>query len=255
MKSLKITRADSLGLLAATLLAISAGVVRAGDYQYSTNTDGTITITNYTGSGGDISIPSMIDGLTVGSIGGRYSPPPVIGWVGAFTHNLTLTSVTIPDSLTNIGDYAFEICANMTNVTISDNVTSIGDQAFAWCYGLTSVYFKGNAPTAYSSAFYSVPNATVYYLPGTTGWSTNFDGCSATIWRPQLSGSSISSNQFSFDINWVSGMAVVVEASTNLPASAWLPLQSNTLTADSSLFCDSQSPIYRSRFYRVIWQP
>ena len=49
------------------------------------------------------------------------------------------TSVTIPDSVTSIGDGAFSGCRNLTSVTIPDSVTSIGDGAFSECRNLTSV--------------------------------------------------------------------------------------------------------------------
>ena len=51
---------------------------------------------------------------------------------------------TVPKTVTAIGDYAFNYCAQMTSVTIGENVTSIGERAFASCMGLTKVTIPGN---------------------------------------------------------------------------------------------------------------
>jgi hypothetical protein len=106
--------------------------------------DGAIIITGYTGSGGAVFIPPIINGLTV----------------------------------TSIGDYAFYWCASLTNITIPNSVTSIGDWAFCDCWSLTSVYFQGNAPGPGddSIVFAGDFNATAYYLAETTGWRATFDG-------------------------------------------------------------------------------
>ena len=53
---------------------------------------------------------------------------------------------TIPDSVTEIGDYAFYSCDNLTSVTIGGSVTMIGGKAFNWCFSLTSVYCKAITP-------------------------------------------------------------------------------------------------------------
>jgi hypothetical protein len=52
---------------------------------------------------------------------------------------------------------------------------SIEASAFNGCTNLTSVYFAGNAPSTNSLVF-SGDNAIAYYLPGTIGWTTTFDG-------------------------------------------------------------------------------
>ena len=54
----------------------------------------------------------------------------------------SLTSVTIPDSVTNIGADAFSGCSSLTSVTIPNSVTSIGSGTFYGCTSLTSVIFK-----------------------------------------------------------------------------------------------------------------
>src|SRR5262249_44360757 len=48
-------------------------------------------------------------------------------------------SYIIPDSVTSIGDYAFDRCASLTNVTIGDSVTNIGARAFADCTSLAAI--------------------------------------------------------------------------------------------------------------------
>lgn len=57
-----------------------------------------------------------------------------------------MTSVTIPEGVTKIGDYAFQYCSSLTSVTIPEGVTTIGEGAFYGCSALTSVTFEGVPP-------------------------------------------------------------------------------------------------------------
>jgi hypothetical protein len=70
-----------------------------------------------------------------------------------------LTSVTIPVSVTNIGEEAFTFCTNLTSVTIPVNVASIGDFAFAYT-GLSSVTIPDSVTNIGVSAFSDCPNLT-----------------------------------------------------------------------------------------------
>jgi hypothetical protein len=100
----------------------------------------------------------------------------------AFYACSSLGSVTIPSGVTSIRDDTFAYCTGLTNVTIPASVTSIRQYAFYDCLSLTSVYFKGNAPSVDLSAFANDDRAVVYYLPGTTGWSSHyFDGLTAVL--------------------------------------------------------------------------
>ena len=88
--------------------------------------------------------------------------------------------VTIPDTInglpvTSIGDYAFQNCYYVFYFSIPNSVTNIGGFAFYWCTSLMGLYFQGNAPSLRNNVFED-SNATVYYLPGTTGWGTTFGG-------------------------------------------------------------------------------
>ena len=92
---------------------------------YGSSTSSTTSTTYY--------IPSSLRNVTV--TGGNIL-------YGAFSNCSMLTSITIPDSVTSIGDNAFWDCSGLTSVTIGDSVTSIGEYAFYYCSGLTSVYIS-----------------------------------------------------------------------------------------------------------------
>ena len=51
----------------------------------------------------------------------------------------SLPNIAIPDSVTDIGDYAFEYCCSMSNMVIPNSVTSIGDYAFYGCRSLSNI--------------------------------------------------------------------------------------------------------------------
>ena len=79
------------------------------------------------------------DNLTSVSIGDGVTS---IG-EGAFARCSSLKSVSIGDSVTSIGSDAFYDCDSLTSVSIGDSVTSIGLQAFYNCSSLTSVKYRG----------------------------------------------------------------------------------------------------------------
>ncbi len=63
------------------------------------------------------------------------------------------TSITIPNSVTFIGDYAFSGCDGLTSITIPNSVTFIGDYAFSGCDGLTSITIPNSVTSIGKSAF------------------------------------------------------------------------------------------------------
>jgi hypothetical protein len=131
--------------------ALPSQALQSGDYTYTATTTA-VTITRYTGVDVSAAIPSSIGGLPVTSIVGSI--------VGAFARNTTLISVTIPDSVTNIGNNTFNGCTSLTSVTIGNSVTSIGTYAFSGCTGLTSVTIPNSVTSIGSSAFYGCSGLT-----------------------------------------------------------------------------------------------
>jgi hypothetical protein len=267
------------------LAPLALDAAQFGDFTYES--DGTnITITGYTGPGGHVAIPDTIAGLPVTTI-----------WEGAFHDCTSLTSVTIPDSVSSIGFGTFYCCSSLTSVTIPNSVTNIGGLAFFACHSLTSitipasvidiaggymvegdatwgaftyctsltgVYFKGNAPSVGRNVFYDVP-ATIYCLPGTTGWGPDCDRRPTAPWylpNPTIlnfgPGFGLKTNRFGFRISWATNASVVVESSTNLAGATWSPIATNTITMGIdpltdgwSDFTDPAPATAPARFYRL----
>ncbi len=304
-----LTRCLAIACGLGALVLVDA--LHAQDFTY-TNTNGKITITGYIGPGGDVVIPSTIDGLLVTSIGD-----------GAFAYS-SLTGITIPDCVTNLGDWAFascqnlarvgigkgitqirggysenngmwgtfQFCSSLTRLTIPDNVTRIGDGvihlggalgAFYGCSSLTNVtigkgliylgagafnncnkllwvFFQGNAPQLGidyfgEDSFHEDDLATLYYLPGTTGWPATYASRPTMLWNPLIQTSDgsfgVRQNQFGFNIAGTPGIPLVIEASAGLPAVSWIPLQTCTLTNGLLYFGEPQWANYSQRFYRL----
>lgn len=76
----------------------------------------------------------------------------------AFQGCSNLTSVTMPSSVTSIGKSAFYGCSSLTSVTIPNSVTSIGNQTFTNCSSLTSVTIPNSVTSIEDNAFYGCSN-------------------------------------------------------------------------------------------------
>ncbi len=103
-----------------------SGEFTSGDYEYD-NIDGFAVITAYNGSDTDITVPGMLDGLVVNSIG-----------ESAF-EAMALTSVVLPSSIKNIGNRAFAECSGLEQVSLNEGLLTIGDAAFYKCGALSEI--------------------------------------------------------------------------------------------------------------------
>lgn len=144
--------------------------ISVGDYkyEYTINTeDGTATITKFLGpvdSEGnvdftnhgpyDINIPSELDHHSVTGLGDYSFATEENGSPLYDIHHHNIHSVTIPESVTSIGQSAFEFCFSLDSLIIKDAATSIGDWAFDECYKLTTLSLGKKITTIGDYAFY-----------------------------------------------------------------------------------------------------
>ena len=78
--------------------------------------------------------------------------PPTIE-TSAFFKCESLTSITISESVTNIGDSAFSHCNSLASINIPESITSITRSMFSGCDALTSITIPENVKSIGISAF------------------------------------------------------------------------------------------------------
>lgn len=192
-----------------------------------------------------------------GKPGAYIIPDGVTNILGnAFESSVNLTTVVIPKSITRLPGYAFASCSSLTNITIPASITLLGDRAFVVCSSLTAVYFCGNAPALGSSfVFYNANKATLYYLPGTTGWTATLGGRPCVLWNPTTPighpNFGVQPSGFYLPVTGTPNIPILIEATTNLTGSAWTKLQSCTLTNGAIQYIDTQWTNFPNRFYRL----
>ena len=92
-----------------------------------------------------------------------------------------MTSLTIPSSVTEIDNNAFEGCSGLTNMTIPSSVTWISGEAFSGCSGLTSLVIPSSVTSIGESAFSGCSGLTSLTIPSSVTSIDNyaFEGCSS----------------------------------------------------------------------------
>ena len=83
----------------------------------------------------------------------------------AFEDSISLTDITIPDSVTSIGSYAFSGCSSLESIVLSDSVTSIGSHAFSGCSSLESIVLSDNLTKIGDYAFKGCHSLTSIIIP------------------------------------------------------------------------------------------
>lgn len=140
-----------------------------GDYEYAI-VNGGVEITNYTGAGGNITIPKTLGGNPVTRIGAFV-----------FDDNTSLMSVTIPDSVTYIGRGTFSDCTSLKSVSIPGSVVRIEDFAFFRCSSLSSMSIPDSVTYIGWDVFYECNSLSSVSIPDSLSIikGFTFSGCSS----------------------------------------------------------------------------
>ncbi|GEM_PF-3459895 len=138
-----------------------------------------INITGYKSTAdGNVIVPDTINGKPVTSIGNAFrnrfdlksiTIPNSITSIDeyAFSGCTGLTSVTLPNTMTKIGGWSFMDCRNLKNITIPNNLTFLGDCVFSDCTSLTNLTLPNSIQAIGSNVFLNCSNLTDIILPNT----------------------------------------------------------------------------------------
>ena len=119
-----------------------------GDWTYSLNNN-QATITGYTGPGGAVTVPLLVNGMPVVQIGSQNGYDSFLG-----LNKTSVTAVTITFGVKRIGNYAFNNCGNLAIVNMPSSITDIGAYAFQGTK-IESVSIPASVTAIGESALYS----------------------------------------------------------------------------------------------------
>jgi hypothetical protein len=130
--------------------------VESSDFTYTVLNGSFISITGYTGSDPEVVIPDEIDGYIVQEIG-QY----------AFYDCTSLTTISLPSTLTAIRQMAFSGCTGLTTVSLPNTLKTLDGSAFYQCASLTRINLPSTLTTINSNAFYGCMGLQEINLPST----------------------------------------------------------------------------------------
>ena len=122
-----------------------------GAYTYTLRDDGTAVLTKFTGT--NANVPEFVEGHTVTEIAPYAFATLKAGSTTQATPNTLLLSVTLPDSITTIGDHAFADCESLTSIALPDGVTAIQQGTFEYCTSLSSIALPAQLTSIGEGAF------------------------------------------------------------------------------------------------------
>ena len=143
-----------------------------GEFGYEIH-NGELTITAYVGAKTDVVVPTWIDDMPVTAIKELSDKitsvvlPDSITEIKrhAFSGNNNLVSVTIGPNVVKMGDNIFYQCEKLKNVTIKTGATLIGDSMFSSCTSLESIVLPKTITTIEDNAFFYCENLKSIYIP------------------------------------------------------------------------------------------
>lgn len=134
----------------------------SGDWEYRIQEDGSVGICGYLGSETALTVPGLLDGMTVSAIHAK-----------AFRDNKFLSSVLLPEGVTLIAEQAFWGCSNLKTVTLPGTLAIIGDEAFGSCASLASVKLPDQVTSLGQSMFKGCASGfTIFVQSGTVTANT-----------------------------------------------------------------------------------
>lgn len=112
-----------------------------------------------------------------------YVIPEGVTYITNLEYNPYLTNISIPDTVTEIDDRAFEHCSALTSVRLPAGITELQSYTFYYCTSLTEVFIPGNV-TCLEKAVFQMCDAiqTVYYAGSEEEWNAiEFGACNDTL--------------------------------------------------------------------------